>query len=93
VTNPLSAQGRNPSRRAILLRSVGYAAGASALFGAGREANAAKMAQPAAAYQNSPKNGVQCDGCALFEAPNGCKLVDGDISPAGWCKFWAKKSG
>jgi hypothetical protein len=25
----------------------------------------------------------------LFVAPRGCKVVDGDISPNGWCKEYA----
>ncbi len=25
--------------------------------------------------------------------PKACQLVDGDISPNGWCSFWAKKPG
>jgi hypothetical protein len=24
---------------------------------------------------------------------NSCTLVDGEISPKGWCKFWVKKAG
>ncbi len=81
------------SRRIILLRGVACAAGAAALLSPATNANAAKMTQAAAAYQDTPKNSQQCDGCALFQAPNACQLVDGNISPAGWCKFWAKKAG
>jgi hypothetical protein len=25
-------------------------------------------------------------------APNGCKLVDGEIAPTGWCALWVKKA-
>ena len=39
----------------------------------------AKMAQAAVKYQTDPKDGHQCDGCNFFVAPNGCKMVDGDI--------------
>jgi len=42
-------------------------------------------------YQDSPKDGKQCDGCKLFIAPNACKTVDGAISPQGWCALWVKK--
>ena len=31
---------------------------------------AAKLAQSAAKYQATPKDGKQCDGCNLFAAPN-----------------------
>lgn len=83
---------RPVSRRVVLLHSVGCAAGAAALLLPVRQA-AAKMKQPAAAYQDSPKGDQQCSNCSLFQEPNACTLVEGDISPAGWCKFWVKKTG
>jgi len=52
----------------------------------------AKIAQTAVHYQTSPKDDHQCDGCNFFMAPNGCKLVDGDITPTGWCALWVKKA-
>ena len=42
-------------------------------------------------YQDTPKGDQQCSNCSLFQEPNACTLVDGEISPAGWCKFWVKK--
>lgn len=75
------------SRRAVLLA----AAGAAPLLAlTGGEAQA-KVAQKAVQYQTSPKDGHQCDGCVQFVAPNSCKLVDGEISPTGWCLLWVKK--
>ena len=83
------------SRRTILLRGVACFTGAAALVGPARNAQAAKFPQnsPAVAYQSTPKDSHQCDGCALFQAPNACQVVDGEISPSGWCKLWAKKAG
>jgi hypothetical protein len=80
------------SRRIVLLRSAGCAAGAAALLLPLRQAKA-KMKQPAAAYQDTPKGDQQCSNCSLFQEPNECTLVEGNISPAGWCKFWVKKMG
>ncbi len=77
----------------MLLRGAAYAAGAAAVLGTVSRADAAKMAQPAAAYQATPKGPQQCDNCLLFQAPNACQIVDGEISPSGWCKFYAKKPG
>lgn len=75
------------SRRSVLLA----AAGAAPLLAlTGGEAQA-KLAQNAVKYQPDPKDGKQCDGCAQFVAPNSCKLVDGEISPTGWCLLWVKK--
>lgn len=80
------------SRRTIVVRSLACAAGAAAFLVTVRHA-AAKMAQKAVAYQDTPKDDQRCDNCSLFQAPNACTLVDGDISPSGWCKFWVKKAG
>jgi hypothetical protein len=74
------------SRRAVLFA----AAGAAPLAGLSGEAQA-KLAMNAVKYQADPKDGKQCDGCVQFVAPNSCKLVDGDISPTGWCLLWVKK--
>ncbi len=81
------------SRRTIVLRGFAGAAGAVVLFGPARNAHAAKFPQtsPVVAYQDSPKDSHQCDGCIQFQAPNVCQVVDGTISPTGWCKLWAKK--
>ncbi len=52
-----------------------------------------KVPQQAVQYQTEPKNGQKCDGCLHFiAASNSCKLVEGQISPDGWCTLWTKKS-
>jgi hypothetical protein len=80
------------SGRTIVSRSLACAAGAAALLALVGEASA-KMAQKIAEYQDTPKGDQQCSNCSLFQEPNACTLVDGEISPAGWCKFWVKKAG
>ena len=80
------------SRRTIVARSVAAAAGVAVLFGLVTEA-AAKMSQKSVDYQDTPKNDQECSNCSLFQEPNSCTIVDGEISPKGWCKFWAKKAG
>jgi High potential iron-sulfur protein len=77
------------SRRRALIAVAG-AAPLVALMGGAAEA---KMTQAAVRYQDSPKDGRQCDGCNLFVAPNACKSVDGAISAKGWCAVWVKKAG
>jgi hypothetical protein len=59
---------------------------------AAQRAEAGTMTQKAAGYQATPKGDQRCDGCALFVTPSSCKLVAGDISPAGWCRLYVKKS-
>jgi hypothetical protein len=83
------------SRRTVLLRGTACAAAVVTLIGPTKNAQAAKMPQtsPAVAYQSTPKDSHQCDACLLFQAPNSCQVVDGVVSPSGWCKLWAKKAG
>ncbi len=80
------------SRRNLVLCGIISTTGLTTIVGI-RKAHAAKFPQtsPAVAYQPSPKDGHQCDGCMLFQAPSSCQVVDGTISPTGWCKLWAKK--
>ena len=85
-------QWRALSRRTVVIRSLACAAGAAASLAPVKEASA-KMAQKAVEYQDTPKGDQQCSNCSLFQEPNACTLVDGEISPAGWCKFWVKKTG
>jgi hypothetical protein len=92
MTQPSQTRSSALSRRFVLLRSAGYAAGAAASLLPLRQAKA-KMKQPAAAYQDTPKGDQQCSNCSLFQEPDSCTIVDGSISPAGWCKFWVKKTG
>jgi hypothetical protein len=43
-------------------------------------------------YQDKPgPGGKKCGGCRFFRAPNACAIVNGTISPNGWCIAWAKK--
>ena len=67
------------------------AVGGGALFGAGligASPAQAKLPQSAAKYQPTPKGKQQCDNCKLWQAPSSCKLVDGTISPTGWCVLY-----
>jgi hypothetical protein len=44
-------------------------------------------------YQTQPKGDQKCGGCLHFIAEsNTCKLVEGQISPDGWCILWAQKA-
>lgn len=92
MTDPSQTRSGGLSRRSTLLRSAACAAGAVVSLLPVREA-AAKMAQTSVAYQTTPKGDQQCSTCSLFQPPGACTLVDGTISPTGWCKFWVKKAG
>jgi len=78
------------SRRQLFRGAAVGIAGAALLASTAAEA---KMTPKAAGYQETPnKDGSSCASCSLFKAPSSCTLVDGTISPNGWCRFYAKKS-
>jgi hypothetical protein len=47
-----------------------------------------KVSQADAEYEDWPKNRLTCAGCSLFRKPRSCEVVEGDISPNGWCKYF-----
>ena len=54
---------------------------------------AAKVSQASVQYQTQPKGEQKCSGCLNFVAEsNTCKLVEGQISPDGWCTLWTQKA-
>ena len=76
-------------RRAVLGGAVLALAG----LGAGTlAAPAKKIPQRAAAYRDKPMGKARCDTCSLWQSPASCKLVDGPISPSGWCSLYSAKS-
>ena len=77
------------SKRNFLRSALIGVAGAISLpirvFGASGD----KLSKPQAEYQDSPKGIQMCATCTLFVPPRSCKVVEGDISPNGWCKSYA----
>ena len=75
-------------RRLEFIGLLGGIAAWSAAAGA-QQAEAGKLSKAQVQYQDSPKDIAMCATCTLFVAPRACKLVDGDISPSGWCNAYA----
>ena len=50
-----------------------------------------KVSKESMKYQDKPNADKQCSTCAQFVAPNACKVVEGTISPQGYCIAWVKK--
>ncbi len=48
-----------------------------------------KMTRQQAEYRDTPDGIYSCAMCTLFEKPNACKVVEGEISVDGWCKAFA----
>jgi hypothetical protein len=56
-------------------------------------AAAKKLAKAGVKYQDKPKGDQKCGTCTNFiAASKTCKLVEGPISPDGYCILWAKKA-
>ena len=57
----------------------------------------AKGSQAQFKYQSKPNNGHKCSQCTFYipgksATANGtCKIVDGSISPNGWCTAFSAK--
>jgi hypothetical protein len=48
-----------------------------------------KKSKTQVAYQNQPKGISSCATCSFFQTPKSCALVDGAVSPNGWCNLYA----
>ncbi len=57
----------------------------------------AKSSKASVKYQSHPKGSQKCSGCRFFQAgktPSAmgtCKIVEGAISPNGWCTAFTAK--
>ena len=91
LPRPHAGESAEFSRRGLFRGAAIIIGGAAVLVGASSPAQA-KMTQAAAAYQDKPKGDAICASCSFFRTPSACLLVDGTISPNGWCKFYSKKS-
>ena len=78
--------------RRHLLKGVVLLAGASLTASLDRHALAQqKASKESMKYQDAPNADKQCSNCAQFVAPNSCKIVEGTVSPQGYCIAWQKK--
>ncbi len=73
----MSARRGEASRR-IVLAAVALAAAETPV----------KMSRVEARYQDMPRGGLSCAGCTFFRRPRSCQVVQGDISPNGWCRLF-----
>jgi hypothetical protein len=60
-------------------------------------ADGSKVSQASMHYQTAPNDGRQCSGCQFFipgqdpKSNGSCRIVDGSISPNGYCIAYAAK--
>ena len=96
MTDTLTSDMRALSRRGLLrgARALagGVAVGVVGVLAGFPAAATTKLSQKAAGYQDKPMGKARCDNCALWQSPQDCKLVQGPISPKGWCNLYSAKS-
>jgi hypothetical protein len=86
----------NAMPRRDVLKTAVKVAGAGCTFAALRYEQAfaqRKMAKNEARYQDQPNGQQSCAMCASFLPPAACKIVQGDISPNGWCNQFQPRTG
>jgi hypothetical protein len=84
----MAGQPTNRSRRSII-RALAGAIPAGLLLRSMPTRASEKMTRQQAEYQDRPNGIYSCSLCTLFEKPNHCKVVEGEISEDGWCKAFA----
>lgn len=80
------------SRRRMLRGMAALGGMAAGTLLVGQQAWAQKSSKQALQYQEQPKNGQKCSDCEHFIPGGTCRLVEGDISPEGWCTAFAPKT-
>jgi hypothetical protein len=79
--------------RRDLMRTIGLvAAMAGTAFPIYAKAQQQKISKSEAKYQDKPNGSEHCQKCQHFQAPNRCELVEGGISPNGWCEHFKAKN-
>ena len=76
------------SRRRVV-RAIVTAIPTAVLIRTSRTEASEKMTRQQAEYRDTPDGIYSCGMCTLFEKPNACKVVEGEISIDGWCKAFA----
>jgi High potential iron-sulfur protein len=93
----MKESGTEMTRRTFVANAVMLPALAGLLLAETTNAEA-KGSKAQFKYQNTPNNGHKCSMCTFFvpgsspAASGTCKVVDGSISPNGWCTAFSKKS-
>ncbi|MGD0108309.1 MAG: hypothetical protein ABSC06_30365 [Rhodopila sp.] len=77
----MSARAGKASRRFLLTAAVcaAHRAAGQVLL---------KVSPAVAKYQDTPRGGLSCAGCTFFRRPASCQVVEGTVSPNGWCQLF-----
>jgi hypothetical protein len=80
---------RIDSARRMAMRALAGALSAGLASRISRAKASERMTRQQAEYQDTPNGIYSCGMCTLFEKPNACKVVEGEVSKDGWCKAFA----
>jgi hypothetical protein len=87
---------RSIDRQAFLKGAI-LLPGLAGLLTSVAPADSSKASQASMHYQTTPNDGKQCSGCQFFipaqdpKTDGSCKVVDGSISPNGYCMAYTAK--
>jgi hypothetical protein len=92
----MKAKTFRPSRRGVLKTALclgGATLLAEALDGAAQQepkfkATLKKRSKEMVGYRDEPYEGRSCAKCVLYAGHGECVLVEGEVSPNGWCVQW-----
>ena len=82
------------SRRSML-RAVALLASATLtprIFPTGNAIAQQKVSKESVKYQDKPNGDKQCSNCLNYLPTNSCAIVEGTVSPQGYCIAWVKKA-
>jgi High potential iron-sulfur protein len=92
------AESRQPVSRGTFVRSIVVLPALATLTYGVAAADSSKVSQASMHYQTTPNDGKHCSLCKFFvpaqdPSANGtCQIVDGSISPNGYCQAFAAPS-
>ena len=82
-----------PSRRVVMRSALAVGCSLWMPIALSATATGEKVPQASVQYQPKPKGDQKCASCMNFIAGSStCKLVEGQVSPQGWCSLWVKKA-
>jgi high potential iron-sulfur protein len=77
-----------PVRRRFLAASAALCGALSGAAGAAQPAPLKKYSKERVGYRDEPYQGRTCAKCVLYAGNGECAIVEGQVSPDGWCLQW-----
>lgn len=77
-------------RRRWLLNVVGATAAISLVVKpvCAADSKSKKYTKERVGYRDEPYEGRSCSKCVLYAGEGDCAIVEGKVSPSGWCVQW-----